>query len=123
MSVVFSEPEVVERLRSKKLLHLLMVANLAFAAAILLFWTTTAVFLEAPLSWGTSASIERDHTIKSFFSYPYILLWGMPTTAVLFANMAQRNGRYKVANLIVLVPLMIFALVFAIYHFAPIDWR
>lgn len=123
MTVSFSEPEVVNRLRSKKLLYLLIIANVAFASAILVFWTTSALLVEAPLSWGISATIERDSSWRSAFTYPYILLWAMPTIAALAAQIVQRAGNHRLATFVVMTPLLVFALTFAVFHLAPIEWR
>ncbi|MFM2423281.1 MAG: hypothetical protein RL291_1811 [Pseudomonadota bacterium] len=123
MTLSFSEPEVVERLRSRKVLSLIWIANIAFAVAMLLFWTSTAVFVEGPWVWGTSRSIERLSTWKSYFAYPYVLLWSLPILAVLVSKSVLRSGNQKLATFVAMTPLLIFAITCAIYYYAPVEWK
>jgi hypothetical protein len=123
MTLSFSEPEVANRLRSRKLLYLLISTNLAFAVAVLVFWTTSAIVIEGPAVWGTSSNIERDGTWRSAFVYPYVLLWAFPVFAALIAQTIQRQGKLKAATFVALTPILLFCLTFTVYHFAPLEMR
>jgi hypothetical protein len=94
-----------------------------FAIAVLLFWTSTGLFIEAPWTWGTSSSLGKLAGWRSYFAYPFVLLWALPLGASLIAHSTAKSGNIKGATAVAMTPLMIFSLTMAIYHIAPLEWR
>ncbi|MDX2155878.1 MAG: hypothetical protein SFW09_05130 [Hyphomicrobiaceae bacterium] len=105
------------------LLLALMLANGAFAAAILFAWTYVSLVVAEPLSWATWMPISRGYGITGVLDYPFIILWMLPLIGIFGAWVGVKGGRKTLAYSFVAIPLVMLALIFGWYYITPSDWR
>ena len=102
-----------------RLLHAMMLTNLAFAMLVLGAWTLLAIVVSDPISWATWHSIQMVKTWEEIFAYPYMMLWALPLGAVLAAWVATQAKKWKLALGIACVPILFLGLTISLYYILP----
>ena len=102
------------------LLHTIIGLNIGFGASCILFWPTLSEFLADALQWATWHGVQRR---PDLFDYPFVLLWMLPLAGIATAWFAEKSGNVRLARTIASMPIVLLAVVFGWYHFAPPAWH
>jgi hypothetical protein len=79
-------------------------------------------YVAAPISWATWVPIDRGLR-PQLLQYPFLLLWGAPTSGIIAALLANKFGCQRAAFAMVMLPIVMFGLTFGWYYLAPPEWH
>jgi len=96
------------------------VANMIMALATLLAWPVVASVLAEPLASATDLSLGK-FSNPGTFDLPFVLIWGMPVGATIFAWLLCNAGAWQLARFIAAYPVALFATSWAWFHFLRIS--
>jgi hypothetical protein len=107
------------RPRNQPLVRALTAVNAVFAGLVLGAWTYIALFVGNPIAWATWSPVRRGSSWEEFFSYPYVMLWGLPVMALLVSWMARKSGLWRLAAGVLLTPVLFLGLTIFCYYVLP----
>lgn len=123
MTISYYDVDETAAPRPKVLLNFLMLVNTVIAMTVLFAWTAISLYIVEPVAWATWMPVRRGTTFEELFEYPFVLLWLMPVGGIIGAWIAARNGYRPLAMLLVLLPIVLLAMIFGWFHFAPAQYR
>jgi hypothetical protein len=99
-----------------RLMSALMVVNGLFAFATLLAWTKLAGIAAQPIFWATWSHVDPTDGI---LSYPFILLWLLPLSAIYAAWAAEKAAMRSLAWTWLWIPIVMHGLIMGWFYLAP----
>lgn len=112
--------EYRRRIRSIRLLHLLIIIDISAAVGIVCLWSTIAPYLAEPIGWATAQNLPPR---PGLFDYPAELVWLTPLLAGGSAWLALKLRLVPLARCLAAFPLLFMALVDGWFLFAPAAWH
>jgi hypothetical protein len=105
--------------RRRPLVRALFASNLLFIAGVLFAWQSMLMVIVGPLGWGADHQVPSDQSLNRLIEYPLLVFWAGPAVAVLVGKILIENRHYKTAFGIMVLPLLVFMLMFALYALVP----
>jgi hypothetical protein len=107
------------RYQKMPIVRALLATNLAFAIAILVAWQAALMVVLGPLGWAADQPIPTSQTLENMFRYPLVLFWAGPAMAMMTGWMLLNAKRYKAAFGVLVLPVLVTALLTAVYFTMP----
>ena len=108
------------RQRKSRFLIALLAINLGFALGVLLWWHWMAVVVSEPMRWATWQALGLR---PSLLDYPFIILWGLPLSAIGGAWLEQRFGNMRLACGFAFFPVFYLGLIIGWFYLTPFEWH
>lgn len=107
------------RYQKLALVRLLFVANVAFAALVLVAWQFTLVLVLGPISWASDQPVPSSLNLSRLLDYPLVLYWAAPALAMATAWLMLQSRRYRAAFGILALPILIMVITMVMYWAVP----
>jgi hypothetical protein len=109
----------VQKYSRLPLVRAMFATNLGFALAVLLAWQSVIMPILDPLAWGADRPVPSDVSMARLLEYPLLVFWAGPVAAMCAGWVLMENRRYKTALGVMLVPLLVFVLMFVMHALVP----
>ncbi len=97
---------------------ILIGVNLVFTGICLFAWSAMSLLVADALSWATWGQIGR--TMPEFYSYPFLLVWGLPLAGSCAAWLCTKTRLDRVAFACAFLPISLFTTIIGWYNLAPL---
>jgi hypothetical protein len=108
------------RQRKSRFLIALMAINVGFALGVLLWWHWMSVIVSEPMRWATWQALGPR---PSLLDYPFVILWGMPVSAIGGAWFARQFGNMRLACGFAFFPVFYLSLIIGWFYLTPVTWH
>jgi hypothetical protein len=109
----------VQKYTRMPLVRAIFATNLGFALGVLMAWQSVIKPVLDPLGWGADQPVPSDASIARLLEYPLLIFWAGPAIAMCVGWLLMENRRYKSALGVMLLPLLVFVLMFVMHAIVP----